>query len=164
MLSYWRMPNNRFNQPCVINPEAAAADPRVVAALGATGCAHYRVTSSGACAFRVELEGDRGHCVFIEGQTVQVGFTEMRCVWAYAYTDAEPLSAGTLSDLLAINAGLHLGGWQVTTDEGSGAQEAVLALTLPADASALELVGTALHVARHADEVEAALNFGTDRL
>ena len=134
-------------------------DPRVAHALR-SACCNYQLTPTGDYVLRFELPRDRTHTVIINSRTAQVGIREMRCIYACGYASEDPLPRDVMTELLTRNADYHVGAWEIAGDDEM--RMAILAACIPADSSAVELVGVALCVAEAADDLEEGLT-GDDR-
>lgn len=133
---------------------SANSDPRVAHALRSAGCNH-QLMPSGDYIMGFELKRDRRHAVHVNSRTAQVGLREMRCLFACAYASEDSIPADVMAELLTANATHYLGAWEIRSDDGMGF--VIFAASISADASAVELLTAALHVAQIADDLEEGL-------
>ena len=142
------------NDTSLASDQAVDSDPRVAHSLRSIGCS-YQQTPSGDYVLSFELPRSRSHTVIVNSRTAQVGVREMRCVFACAYASEDPIPADVMADLLTGNGNHYVGAWKIRGDDEM--RLAIFAASISADASAVELLSVALHVAKIADDVEEGL-------
>jgi hypothetical protein len=84
----------------------------------------------------------------------------MRCIYACGYASEDPFPADVMTELLTRNANYHIGAWEIAGEEEI--RMAILAASIAADSSAVELICVALCLAEAADDLEESLT-GDDR-
>lgn len=131
----------------------AALDPRVVEALGAAKLAYD--VDSGDFRLRFDLDASRSQVVWVASKPWKVEDYEIRDVWSVAARGPGKVPADLASHLLAENARMILGAWQV--NQGVDEYLVVFSASLPAAADADTLREVIEVVALSTDRIEREL-------
>lgn len=138
--------------------EDAAMDPRVEAALKASGLAYG--IDGGDFRLKYELDGGRSQLVWVASGTATLAELEIRDVWSVAYRAKGPVPPDMALRLLTENARMILGAWQLN----QGRDEYLVVFSAPVSATAdpATLAEVIEVVTLSADRIEKELT-GQDR-
>lgn len=136
----------------------APLDGRVAAALGAAGLNF--TDDDGDCRMVLRLADDRSQVVWVASATARVTQLEFRDVWALGYRGDGQVPAELAKRLLAENARMVLGAWQV--NQAADRYLVVYLAQVPAEADAASLREVIEAVAISADRMERELTGGDE--
>jgi hypothetical protein len=141
-------------------PPSTAVDDRV-ATLLTTAALAYEIDTEGDFRLLFKISEGRTQTVYIGSRTVDLGSLELREVWSPGWLSATPLTPAQQAGLLARNAEVAAGAWQLR--RRGEEYVAIFSCRLPTGADPLDLRVILDHVAATADRLEAELS-GTDSL
>lgn len=130
------------------------ADPRVKRLLDKAEL-KYEIDKDGDFKLINSFDNGRSQLIFVNSQTVQLGTMEIREVWAVGYVAEDVMPDAIAKDLLAENARVKLGGWELR--RFSGKEAGVFRAQIAADTDELTLLMTLQAVSKTADDKEQEL-------
>lgn len=142
------------SQIATAEPNTAAADPRVKAALEKLGL-KYQIDSDGDFKVVMKVDDERTQVAWIMSKTQKLGNLEVRRVVSPAYKSTSPIPEAIANQLLIDSSRRKLGAWQAIEDKNT--YLALFTTKIAADSSAKDL-GTSLQVTLFtADAMEKTL-------
>jgi len=137
-----------------VGTHTTQADIRVERLLKEAGLT-FTIDNEGDFQLYTKVSGNRVQALWIISETQAMGALEIRQIWSIGYTSDQPFSAEILNRLLAENAQVKLGAWQVR--RMGGKYVAVFSVQVGADIDRFSLLMAMSTVASTADDMERAL-------